>query len=337
VNPAKLAPGLALVATLTIVATLLAQVPGLKIMGPLGLALIVGIVVRSGFSLPGWARAGTSYSAKTILRLGIVLLGVRLSFSRMLEAGPLILVLDAIIVLVSIIAVERLGKLIGLSRGLRLSLAFGTGICGASAAVAAGSISNARDEEVSIAVGTVSLLGTLGVIGYITLGQALGLSSQHYGVLTGSTLQEVGQVLAAGSALGPVGADLATLTKLTRVALLAPALFIAQGILRLRDRRKLEIEGSEGQESTNQPLFPLFLLGFLSVGAVNSLGVIPSGVSGAAQQASIWLTTAAMIGIGLGVDVRVIGRVGPQALGLGAVGYGLLVVIAVIYTMLIGM
>lgn len=336
-NPAKLAPGLALVAALTVVATLLAQVPGLKIMGPLGLALIVGIVMRSVFSLPGWARAGISYSAKTILRLGIVLLGVRLSFSRMLEAGLLILLLDAIIVLVSIIAVERLGKLIGFSRGLRLSLAFGTGICGASAAVAAGSISNARDEEVSIAVGTVSLLGTLGVIGYITLGQALGLSSQHYGVLTGSTLQEVGQVLAAGSALGPVGADLATLTKLTRVALLAPALFVAQGILRLRDRRKLEIEGSEGQESTNQPLLPLFLLGFLAVGAVNSLGLIPGDVSGAAQQASIWLTTAAMIGIGLGVDVRVIGRVGPQALGLGAVGFGLLVVIAVIYTMLIGM
>ena len=209
---------------------------------------------------------------------------------------------------------------------MRLSLAFGTGICGASAAVAAGSISNARDEEVSVAVGTVSVLGTLGVLAYIALSGPLGLSSLHYGILTGSTLQEVGQVLAAGSALGAVGADAATLTKLTRVALLAPALFIASSVLRWRDAHQAM------PENKAPPLFPAFLLGFLIVGGINSLGVLPKEVSSVAVQLSIWLTTAAMAGIGLGVDLGAIRRVGGQALGLGAIGFVLLVVVAVVYT-----
>ena len=324
-TPKPLLPGLALVAALTALATLLAQVPGLKVLGPLGLALVVGIAARAAFGLPAGTKHGVGYAAKTVLRLGIVLLGVRLQFQSVLQSGPLILVLDAIVVTVGIVAVERLGKAMGLSRGLRLALAFGTGVCGASAAVAAGSVANARDEEVSVAVGTVSVLGTLGVIAYILLARPLGLSEWHYGVLTGSTLQEVGQVLAAGSALGAIGADTATLTKLTRVALLAPALFVASSVLRARD-------AGQGGASSNAPLFPTFLIGFLVAGAINSLGLLPKEVAGVAVQLSILLTTAAMAGIGLGVDLRAVGRVGPRALGLGAVGFALVVIVAAVYT-----
>jgi uncharacterized integral membrane protein (TIGR00698 family) len=312
--------GIGFVAVLTLLATLLATIPGIKIMGALGLALIVGMVVRSSVALPESLKPGVNYAAKTLLRLGIVLLGVRLNFAKLLESGGLILGLDLLVIVVGIV----MGKIMGLTRGLRLALAFGTGVCGASAAVAAGSLANAEDEEVSVAVGTVSLLGTFGVIGFIFLKQFLGFSSQHYGILTGATLQEVGQVIAAN----PVGSselDFATLTKLTRVALLAPALFIASSIL--RTRHSSDTKSSD----VRPPLFPLFLLGFLGVGLINSLGLLPKELSSMLQQISIYLTTAAMIGIGLGVDFRAVRQVGARALVLGSIGFAALIVFGAVY------
>ena len=320
----NLVAGLGMIALLTVLTILLASIPGIKIMGALGLALVVGMLVRSSFGLPESLKPASQYAAKTLLRLGIVLLGVRLNFAKLLESGALILGLDVLVIVVGIVVVERLGKLMGLSRGLRLALAFGTGVCGASAAVAAGSIANAQDEEVSVAVGTVSLLGTFGVIGFILTQHFFGFSSQHYGILTGATLQEVGQVIAAN----PVGSselDFATLTKLARVALLAPALLVASSILRTRSSVNLQ------SSLERPPLLPLFLIGFLAVGVINSTGLIPKEISSILQQISIYLTTAAMIGIGLSVDFRAVRSVGARALGLGLIGFAVLIGLNVVY------
>ncbi len=343
-------PGLILTAGIALVAALLAGLPGvktgllsgvplLKILGSLGWALVLGIAWRSVVGLPASAKPGVSYSARTILRLGIVLLGVRLNFANLASSGLVILALDALIVTVGIVAVERIGKWLGFSRGLRLTIAFGTGICGASAAVAVGSVAGASDEEISIAVGTVSLLGTLGVLGYIALREPLGLSPQHYGLLTGSTLQEVGQVIAAASAGTDSALDTATLTKLTRVALLAPALLIASSWLRIRDAHKVVTTDSlevDAVEMQRPPLVPLFLIGFLLVGVLNSVGAFSPGVSSGLQQLSVLLTTMAMAGIGLGVDLKAVRRVGLKAMMLGGVGFALLIMLAGAFTALSG-
>ncbi len=340
-------PGLALTAGIAVAAAMLAGLPGvktgllsgvpvIKILGSLGFALVLGVVWRSFAGLPASSKPGATYSARTILRLGIVLLGVRLNFANLASSGLVILTLDGLIVLVGIVAVERIGKWLGFSRGLRLTLAFGTGICGASAAVAAGSVAGASDEEVSIAVGTVSLLGTFGVLGYILLREPLGLSPTQYGLLTGSTLQEVGQVIAAASAGTDSALDTATLTKLTRVALLAPALLIASSWLRIRDARQIVTTDSDTLQTRRQPLVPLFLIGFLLVGVLNSLGAFALSVSSALQQLSVLLTTMAMAGIGLGVDLKAVQRVGLKAMMLGAIGFALLIALAGVFTALSG-
>lgn len=317
---------IALVAALIAgIPNVLPGIPGIKVLGILGWALVLGIVLRSSITLPSQFKNGITYSAKTILRLGIVLLGVRLNFSSIASSGPLILLLDALIVLTGILGVNELGKRFGFSRGLRLSLAFGTGICGASAAVAAGSISSAKDEEVSLAVGTVSLLGTIGVLGFILLREPLGLTDLQYGILTGSTLQEVGQVIAAAS-VNASALDTATLAKLTRVALLAPALVIASSLLRMRDANKeTQVDNPEAERP---PVLPPFLIGFLLVGLVNSLGWLPKGISSIAQTLSIACTAMAMAGIGLGVDLKAVRRVGVKALGVGALGFVALLIVA---------
>jgi uncharacterized membrane protein YadS len=178
-------------------------------------------------------------------------------------------------------------------------------------------------------VGVISLLGALGVIGFTLLGPLLQLGDVHYGLLTGATLQEVGHVLAAGAAAGGEALDVATITKLTRVALLAPVLLLISGVTLRRSRN---VQGTAtAPQPTQAPLVPGFLLGFLLIGALNSTGLIPAAAATALQQGSLVLTAAAMAAIGLGVDPLVLRRTGARAALVAALGFLVLVAVAALY------
>ena len=343
----RLLPGLVLTALLTTLAYSLDRLPGLGLLGTLGLALVLGLVCRAVFGLPKVAAPGVTFSAKTLLNLGVILLGVRLNFALLYAAGPAVLLLDLLVVGAGMLTIERLGKRMGLTRGLRLALAVGSSICGPSAIAAAVPIIGANDDEVSVAVGTVSLLGALGAVGYILLAPLLELSPRVYGLMTGATLQSVGHVLAAGAAGGAGALDLATLTKLTRVALLAPVLLVVGWLLARygeaeregaeREEIKREGEGLERASSpkTRPPLLPGFLIGFLALGALNSFGLIPRSLINILNPASVVLTTTAMAGIGLGVNFGVLRRIGGGAAALALLGFGIIITIAALYTVFI--
>lgn len=322
-----LLPGLGIAAAITAAAYLLAEVPGLGVVGALGIALFIGIGFRAVVGLPDAAHAGTNFAAKTLLRVGVVLLGVRLNFALIGEAGVAVLFLDALVVVSGVIFIERVGKWLGMGRSLRLAVALGSSICGASAIGAAAQVVKADDDEVSVSIGVVSILGTFGVLAYAVLGGVLGLGETVYGLLAGSTLQEVGQALAAGFAHSPGAGDLATVTKLARVAMLAPVLIVVGAILARKSRYE------DGEEAATvggiTTLVPPFLAGFLIVGVANTVGLIPTGVAGAMQTASIILTAAAMAGIGLGVHLGVLRDIGGKAVLLGVVGFAFITALAV--------
>lgn len=325
-DPGKLLPGLLLTGSLTAVAYALALLPGVQVIGALGVALLLGLGWRAVFGLPAMFRPGATFSARTLLRVGVVLLGVRLNFALLAEAGPKVLLLDVLVIGVGITAIERIGAWLGLPRALRLAVAVGSSICGASAIAAATPVIGADDDEVSVAVGIVSLLGTLGVVAYTVLGPMLHLSAQTYGMMTGSTLHEVAHVLAAGAAQGAEALDIATVTKLTRVALLAPVLLIVGALLRRAGR------GEDTQTGALQaPLLPGFLVGFLAVGVLNSLGVIPRPAADMMQRSSLLLTAASMAGIGLGVDFAVMRRLGAKSALVGVAGFAIILGVAALY------
>src|SRR5712692_2234397 len=196
-------PGAVLATGLAAASYFLATLPLFKVMGPLTVALMVGIAVRSSVGLPAWALTGTRFSARTILRLGIVLMGARLNFALVAKVGPKVLALDALVILV-----------------------VGTSVCGASAVVAAGSVTRAQDDEITLAVALCGVLGTAGVFFYVLAGPFFLLTGAQLAILSGSTLHEVAQVMAAASSWGAASGDLATLVKLTRVVLLAPTLLV---------------------------------------------------------------------------------------------------------------
>jgi uncharacterized integral membrane protein (TIGR00698 family) len=324
----RLLPGLALVALLSALSYLLAAIPGLAVMGPLVIALVNGILWRAAAGLPAAAEPGARFSARTLLRVGIVLLGVRLDFALLAQVGPAVLLGSLLVVTVGIVGIERLGKLAGLPRGLRLGIAVGTSICGASAILAAVPATRMKEDEAGVSVGIISVLGTVGVLLFTLFSSLLGPSDRVYGLLVGLTLQEVAQVLAAGYVPGTEAGDLATIVKLTRVALLAPALLVLSSLI----GGSVEA-GRRGLARLRAPV-PLFLLGFLLVGALNSLGFIPASVATWMQSGSLLLTSAAMVGLGLGLDLAVFRRVGPRALLVGIAGFAGLVALVVPYALL---
>lgn len=343
----QLLPGLALVTALTAAAYLAAAAPALSVIGPLVLALVVGLAWRATVGLPTRAAAGARFAGKTVLKIGIVLLGIRLDFLLLLEVGPVVLLGNVLVVCGGLVFVEWLGRKMGLDRGLRLAIAVGTSICGASAIVAAVPIIRATDEDAGVSVTVISLLGTLAVLGYVLLAAVVDVPIPVYGILVGATLQEVAQVVAAGYTASNESGDLALLVKLARVALLAPALIVLNLLLRRQMRRDEENRNEEDHDETETasdedtqatslpPLVPWFLTGFLVMGTLNSLGVIPTALAGPVHRASLMLTAAAMAGIGLMVDFSAFRYVGRRAVLLGAAGFGLLVVMMVPYVLLV--
>lgn len=320
----KLLPGLGLVALLTLAAYLLASVGFLALVGPLVLAMLLGILWRAIFGLPNAAKAGAAFAAGIVLKVGIVLLGVRLDFALLAQVGPVILLATVLVVGLGILAIDRIGAWMGMGHGLRLGIAIGTSVCGASAIVAAVPVIGAKAEDAGVAVGVISVLGTIGVLLYTAAFIGFDLSPVLYGVLVGSTLQEVAQVLAAGYTSSAEAGDLAVLVKLSRVALLAPALVALSFLARRGDA---PIDGASPARRT--PILPNFLVGFLVVGGLVSLGLIPDPIAEGMELGSLLLTAAAMAGLGLGVDLAVFRRVGGKALLLGTAGFAALVALMV--------
>ena len=341
-RPTALAPGLALCAALTAAAYGVARLPPLDVVGPVVLALLAGVAI--GATAPARRHAdalapGVRFAARTLLKAGIVLLGVRLDARALLDLGPWVLLGSVLGAAVAFAAIEVAGRTLRVPVDLRRSVAIGTAICGASAIAAALPVLRAKPAHASVAIGAIRLLGTLGVLGFAAADALAFAPAALVAALAGATLQEVGHVVAAGAAVGGAEGDLALLVKLSRVVLLAPALLLLAFWGRA-ERAAVDDPARDGAAMadgaapatsatriTAPAALPPFVLGFLALGAATSAGLLPAAVVAAAAAAGSLLTAIAMAAIGLGVDVRGLGAAGRSALMLGSIGFGALVLV----------
>ena len=308
-----LLPGLLLTSSLALLATVLHRLPGFQVLSSLILAVILGIMVRNGCGIPAACQPGIRFSLKRILRLAIILLGLRLSFSQVLTVGPTGLGIVALVLVSTFVFTCWLGRQLGVGRQLTQLIAAGTSICGASAVVATNGVIEGSDEDVAYAVTIVTVFGTLSMLLYPLLFGVFQLSPEAFGLWAGTSIHEVAQVVAAAFQTGQVSGELATIAKLSRVVFLIPVMLML-GVLSFRHRQQL------GASAQTLPI-PWFVVGFVILIGVNSLHLFPAEVTTAVIQANQFLLTIALVAMGLETKLHKIKQMGLRPLYLGAVAW----------------
>ena len=321
----SLLPGIALCIGVTLVC-MGAQAAEERVFGhpyveALVLAILLGMVIRT-FWQPGasW-RAGIAFSAKQLLEVAVMLLGASISLGAIVGSGPVLLGAVVSIVCVTIASSFGISRLLGLPVRISLLIACGNSICGNSAIAAVAPIIGADSDDIASSISFTAILGVLMVLGLPLLIPLLALDATQYGILAGLTVYAVPQVLAATVPAGLVSTQIGTLVKLVRVLMLGPVVLV---LSLLAPRLRL------GPASARKPgitkLLPWFIVGFLALGIVRSLGLVPDAAVQPITKVAGLLTIVSMAALGLGVDVRVIGRVGGRV--TAAVTLSLLLLLA---------
>lgn len=311
---ARLLPGLFVVFALAVVArTATGILP--EYISEVSVGILAGLALANA----GWVHtsfaAGTGFAASALLRVGIVLLGARLSVDEVLTTGAasLLLVLVGLVVVAAIIIM--LGRLFRVPPKLALLIGVGTAICGNSAIIATAPIIDAEESDVSFAVATITLFGIAAVVLYPLIGLFAGMSDGLYGQWVGLAVNDTSQVTAAAFAYSDQAGDIATIVKLTRNTLIGPVLVVI-GVM-----YPVLFTGPEPSHRlglrSGLAAIPLFVLGFVALAALNSLGLLPAQASDAAYDLAKFVILMALVGLGLRTSLRRLRAVGWAPLWVG--------------------
>ena len=297
----QLVPGLGLALIVAAASTYVAETHGAPVML---MALLLGMVMNS---VAGNAASepGIQFTASTVLKVGVALLGLRITAGQIVGLGWL----TALMVIAGVLGTIALGFC--MARVLKLSRSFGiiaggaTAICGASAALAISSVmpkSESKQAETVLVVALVTTLSTLAMIFYPGLSVLLGFDDHQAGVLFGATIHDVAQVVGAGYAVSDEAGDTATIVKLFRVTLLLPVV-LTIGI----------VVGRKGNSGGGFPL-PPFAIAFAALVVLNSVITLPEPLLAGADSLSRWCLVAAVAALGMRTSLADLGRSGPRPL-----------------------
>jgi uncharacterized integral membrane protein (TIGR00698 family) len=330
----RIVPGVALAAAVGVASVLIAlaeeRIFGHAVIEGLVVAILLGMVIRTFWEPPEMLDAGVRFTAKQVLEAAVFLLGASIDLPLLLRAGPALAVSIVLLVVLGIGASFVIGRSLGLPRKLAILVACGNGICGNSAIAAIAPVIHADREHVASSIAFTAILGVIVVVGLPFLIGPLHLSFYQYGVLAGLTVYAVPQVLAAAFPVSALSGQVGTLVKLVRVLMLGPVvLFFA-----VRNRGTAAAGGTQPRFALTR-FVPWFIIGFMLLAALRSLGVLGDAWAAEARTLSIWLTVAAMAALGLGVDVRVVKRVGRPV--IATVSASLAVLIALALTLIHGL
>jgi len=321
---AQLAPGIALCTGVALAAMGLQRIEehwtGRPWLEALVIAILLGTVLRTLWTPDKRWAPGIGFSAKTLLEIAVMLLGASISFQAVLDAGLSLILGIGVVVALALGASYALGRLLGLPKRMAVLVACGNAICGNSAIAAVAPVIGAKPADVASSIAFTAILGVIVVLALPLLVPLIGLSVTQYGVLAGLTVYAVPQVLAATVPVGLVSTQLGTLVKLVRVLMLGPV------VLGLSVFAGQQAEGPRPSLAFSR-LVPWFIVGFLALALLRSLGAIPEALLQIVMPTATLLTVISMAALGLGVDLKVLAKVGGRV--TLAVTLSLLVLIAI--------
>lgn len=317
-------------------------------------AVALGIIVAqfppARREITGSLAPGLSVAAKKFMRLGIVLLGLKLSLIDIARLGWLTILLVVVIVLLTFAATYWFGKIARLPQHEPILIATGFSICGASAIGAMSGVVKAKDSEASTPIALVTLCGTLAIGVLPLLWHPLGMSADQFGHWVGASVHDVGQVVATAQIAGTSALAIAVVIKLTRVLMLAPIVSVAAIVVRRNNNRALPttesdadfpvapgtqnaasgttLMSAETAPAKRPPIIPLFIAGFLTAVAMRSFLPLPESVLDVADIAQTALLAMALFGLGTGVRVRELVSTGWKSLLVGLASWVLIAALA---------
>ena len=305
-------PGIILTAIIAITALLINNLhPPLS---PVIIAIITGLLVNNLIGFPSKCKAGIDFSSKQLLKLGIILLGIRLSFYDILNLGAMGFAIILVCIGLALTLVINISKRIDVPPKLTLLIAIGTAICGNSAIVAASPIIKAKAEEMAFAIATITVFGLTAIIVYPVIGTLLGLSALEFGTWAGTAINDTGQVVAAGFQYGESAGEVATVVKLTRNTLIAPVIIFLSFIAIREDANQ---NSSVLSWQYLFKIFPWFVFGFIFMVLVRTTEILPNFLIDYLSFASGFLLVMALAGIGLSTKLSSLKSLGLKALFTG--------------------
>ncbi len=300
----------------------------IHLIGASVIALFIGMGINALRKPSKLFSAGLKFTSKKILKFAIILLGASLSIGTIMNVGRFSLTVMCFTLLTCFGGGYFIGRALSLNWKLSNLISAGTGICGGSAIAAIAPVIDAKDTDIAYAMSATFLFDMAMIVLFPIMGSALGLSDMAYGLWSGTAVNDTSSVVAAGYAFSEAAGDFATMVKLTRTLAIIPTVIIFS-LIQSNLQRRNSGENASGTAVSIRTLFPWFILGFLVLALLNSLGLIPSAVSAAMKAGSKFLMVSALAAIGMNTSFREMRRSGAMPMVHGFIISALVVIVAI--------
>ena len=296
----------------------------------------IGMIVNRFYAPNEKTKPGIKFTSKKILKFAIILLGASLNITTVLTVGKFSLT----VMLFTLATCFGLGYVIGKALGLDWKTSSlinaGTGICGGSAIAAIAPVIEATDMDIAYGMSATFLFDTIMVVVFPLLGRAMGLSDAAFGLWAGTAVNDTSSVVATGYAFSEAAGDFATMVKLTRTLAIIPTVLVFAAISVHLKKKAAAQSGDHGVKVNMKSVFPWFILGFLAMSILCSVGVIPAGLATTLKSISKFLMVAALAAIGLNTNFAALCKSGAKPMLHGFIISLLVVLVAIAVEYVLG-
>lgn len=336
----KIVPGVMLSVGVALLACWFERLLPIHLIGSAVIAMFIGMLLNYFLKDTKLFASGLKFTSKKILKFAIILLGLSLNITTILNVGKMSLTVMIFTLLTCFGGGYFIGKALGLNWKLSNLISAGTGICGGSAIAAIAPTIDADDNDVAYAMSATFLFDMAMIVLFPIMGRALGMTDQAFGIWAGTAVNDTSSVVATGYAFSEGAGDFATMVKLTRTLAIIPTV-ITFAFVQLRLKRKEALANSQnGSElKTNfsiKKIFPWFILGFLAMSIVASVFSIPVTVVSSTKAASKFLMVCALAAIGLNTSFASMKKAGIRPMIHGFIISALVVIVALVVEIAMG-
>ena len=336
----KIVPGLALSVAIAALACFIESLISIHIVGAAVIAMFIGMILNYFLRNTKLFSSGIKFTSKKILKFAIILLGLSLNITTILNVGKMSLLVMVFTLLTCFGGGYFIGKALGLNWKLSNLISAGTGICGGSAIAAISTTIEADDNDVAYAMSATFLFDMAMIVLFPIMGRAMGMSDEAFGIWAGTAVNDTSSVVATGYAFSEGAGDFATMVKLTRTLAIIPTV-ITFALIQLRIKRREavanSVDGSELKANFKiSKIFPWFILGFLAMSIVASAFTVPAEVVSGTKSVSKFLMVSALAAIGLNTSFSKLKKSGIRPMVHGFIISVLVVIVALLVEIAMG-